>query len=706
MKGKFMIIAALLGALTFGACVDTEESASVTAIRNAKAEQLKSIATLNNAKAQAEATLAAAEAALLQAQAQKAAAEAAAQNAQTEAQKIANELEAAKNANEIAKLQAQLEYDLLQMQYELLQLQATVNAEKDSQFAALYNAYTSALNDLYEAQKNVSDLTIALNGAEYDKAYAEALSSDLLGQEQAKLAKAQKNLADAEAELAILRSVAKGGISAAEADAKIAELNKANTAAQKNLSVANEKYVRAKEAAEAVDANFTKNSSKHAYQKAKSDLTTNNNKLNAAAFYDKAITLDGKDIKSKLNAGLTFATVKVDTNGDKTPDTDFWGYYTKKWDISAQKFVDGDFVKLAYPGATAHNVDYNGNHSNTKNTKYDHSKYSYSMYDHQGEFVAEDAADAYEEVVAEYIELTYGAVVVVAEANVEAAEAAFEKAFEKQGLDVDDYQDEIDDLKELIADIKADIVDEQAIIADCQYLLEAFGSILSKEDKEEIEADLKKAEEAIDKTAIKYDGVEYKGMDKALDAAEKALEDLNESKEWEAYCAAVKELTTIEAVYAKAVETAETAVAKLEAMEDNNEDWIAFAITAHNTAWEAARVDLAGRGAVDKVIDDNNKAIKTYNDLKTYIAGGDDAKYVSNRIDELVAAIGSVKSKSGYLYEISELEYSIANWYTDTYDEEWAIEKAKTELAVAQAKLAYAQAKVNSAKAALDAYTE
>ena len=62
MKGKFMIIAALLGALTFGACVDTEESSSVTAIRNAKAEQLKSVATLNNAKAQAEAKKIAAEA--------------------------------------------------------------------------------------------------------------------------------------------------------------------------------------------------------------------------------------------------------------------------------------------------------------------------------------------------------------------------------------------------------------------------------------------------------------------------------------------------------------------------------------------------------------------------------------------------------------------------------------------------------------------
>ena len=701
-----MIIAALLGALTFGACVDSQESPSVEAVRIAKAEQLKSIATLNNAKAQAEATIAAAEAALLQAQAQQAAAEAAAKNASTEAQRIANELEAAKNANEIAKLQAQLEYDLLQMQLDLLELQAQVNSEKDSQFAALYNDYTSALNDLYEAQKNVSELTIALSSAEYNLAYDEALSAYMLGLEQAALAKEQQKLAEAEAELAMLREVAKSGISASEADAAIAELNKANAAAQKNLSVANERYARAKEAAEAVDSNISENYNKHAYQKAKADLTKNNDKLNAAAFYDKAITLGGKDIKSKLNAGLTFDFKQLDTNGDKTPDTYFWGYYTKKWDITKEEFVDDDFVKLAYPGISQHKVDYDGNHSNTKNTKYNDSKFSYNMIDHQNEFVAEDAAAAYEEVVAEYIEKTYGAVVTVATANVEAAEVAFEKAFEKEGLDVDDYQDEIDDLKELIAEIKADIVDQQAIIADCQYQLEAYGSILSKEDKEEIEADLKEAENAISKTAIKYDGVEYKGMDKALDAAEEALEDLNDSKEWEAYCDAVKELTTIETVYAKAIETAETAVAKLEAMEDNNEDWIAFAITAHNTAWEAARVEQAAAAAAAKVISDNNKQITNYSNLKTYIAAGTDATYVSNRIDELVAAIGSVKSKTGYTWNIAVYEDNIANWYNNTYDLEWAIEKAKTELAIAQAKLAYAQANVESAKAALDAYTE
>ena len=49
MKKKFMMAAVLLGALTLGSCVDDNESASVTAIREAKAAQLKSIADLNNA---------------------------------------------------------------------------------------------------------------------------------------------------------------------------------------------------------------------------------------------------------------------------------------------------------------------------------------------------------------------------------------------------------------------------------------------------------------------------------------------------------------------------------------------------------------------------------------------------------------------------------------------------------------------------------
>ena len=53
MKKKLMMVAVLLGALSLGACVDNNESASVEAVRNAKAEQLKGLAALANAQAEA-----------------------------------------------------------------------------------------------------------------------------------------------------------------------------------------------------------------------------------------------------------------------------------------------------------------------------------------------------------------------------------------------------------------------------------------------------------------------------------------------------------------------------------------------------------------------------------------------------------------------------------------------------------------------------
>lgn len=79
MKKKFIAVSVLICALALGSttltsCVDDNESASVTAIRDAKAQQLASIAALNNAqakaqelRAQAEADLAAANAAYQQA---------------------------------------------------------------------------------------------------------------------------------------------------------------------------------------------------------------------------------------------------------------------------------------------------------------------------------------------------------------------------------------------------------------------------------------------------------------------------------------------------------------------------------------------------------------------------------------------------------------------------------------------------------------
>nr|MCY2673525.1 hypothetical protein [Bacteroides fragilis] len=77
MKKKLMMVAVLLGALSLGACVDNDESASVTAVRNAKAKQLESVANMNNANADAKKAITAAEVAIKEAEAayQKAQAE-------------------------------------------------------------------------------------------------------------------------------------------------------------------------------------------------------------------------------------------------------------------------------------------------------------------------------------------------------------------------------------------------------------------------------------------------------------------------------------------------------------------------------------------------------------------------------------------------------------------------------------------------------
>lgn len=69
MKKKFMMVTLLLGTLMLGACVDDNETASVSAVREATAKQLKSVAAMNRAEAEATKALADAEVALMQAKA-------------------------------------------------------------------------------------------------------------------------------------------------------------------------------------------------------------------------------------------------------------------------------------------------------------------------------------------------------------------------------------------------------------------------------------------------------------------------------------------------------------------------------------------------------------------------------------------------------------------------------------------------------------
>ena len=140
MKKKLMMVAVLLGALSLGACVDKDESASVEAVRNAKAEQLKGAAALANAQAEAETIRANAEAKLKEA-------EAAYQDAKTEADK-------AKWAAKLTVIQAEAARDIAKAQ----------KAQKDAEMAIITNQDQWINNTLWWNYSDASDKLISLNG--------------------------------------------------------------------------------------------------------------------------------------------------------------------------------------------------------------------------------------------------------------------------------------------------------------------------------------------------------------------------------------------------------------------------------------------------------------------------------------------------------------------------------------------------------------
>lgn len=148
MKKKLMMVAVLLGALTLGACVDDNESASVTAIREAKKAQLESLANLNNANAEAIALAAQAEADLKAAKAAYEQARADAEKANAAEQEMLNEQAKQEFALKLQMLQAKYaakiaEYNNLKAFYENELWNNT-----DAHVQKVYNAYTAVLDNI------------------------------------------------------------------------------------------------------------------------------------------------------------------------------------------------------------------------------------------------------------------------------------------------------------------------------------------------------------------------------------------------------------------------------------------------------------------------------------------------------------------------------------------------------------------------------
>lgn len=155
MKKKFIAVYALIGVLALGSttltsCVDDNESASVTAVRDAKAAQLNALAAYQNAQAASEKIIGEAEAAI--------------RNAEAEAKRIANELENI----ELQKAQATLSTDLEA-------LKAKAEAELMNQQAVLEQAKANLILASNQAdaavQTKISQLLEAANAVMYGGEY-------------------------------------------------------------------------------------------------------------------------------------------------------------------------------------------------------------------------------------------------------------------------------------------------------------------------------------------------------------------------------------------------------------------------------------------------------------------------------------------------------------------------------------------------------
>ena len=271
MRKKFFAIYALVGALVaspvFTSCVDDSESASVTALRGAKAEQLKSIAALNNAKAQAETTLAQAEATLMAAQAaqqqalaDKAAAEAkikeleaqmaedkydaelAASLAQAQANKLSAEKQIAYYQGEMEKSALQLEKDLIALENQLMDAQKDLADKKDQFAEAEYQELKNLTNkygNLLVSYTNYSNIILD-EEAEIAATEAELADWEVVIAED--IAEKEKSIEWAKYQIETLKKYTNytADIEAMEAD--LAKLGEAKKLTQDKYQAANKAY--------------------------------------------------------------------------------------------------------------------------------------------------------------------------------------------------------------------------------------------------------------------------------------------------------------------------------------------------------------------------------------------------------------------------------------------------------------------------------
>ena len=290
MKKKLMMVAVLLGALSLGACVDDNESASVTAIRNAKAAQLESIAALNNAKAQAETLRAEAEAALANAKAayKQALADQEAAEAEFLTQKYQMQLE---------KLQAEYEAAIAEAKKNAADYDQQAWTNVESHISAVLEDYTNALDQIHTLNGDLIDKEFELANVEVDDAAAQAVYAQTL-------AGYNQNIANKTAQIERLKSL---NTDKAALETQLNELaQQAYTLVKTDLPAAEEAVDAAEEAFD--DAYYTINRGFSGTQE--EELAQEAAKLAYVKAIDTLMTVQ-QDINRTLSPDITL--VKADT---------------------------------------------------------------------------------------------------------------------------------------------------------------------------------------------------------------------------------------------------------------------------------------------------------------------------------------------------------------------------------------------------------
>ncbi|WP_304962182.1 hypothetical protein [Paramuribaculum intestinale] len=203
MKKMILLVSMLAGVMTFSGCVDDKESASVTAVREAKAAQLNALAAYSNAQAAAQQAIADTENALREAKVAYETAKAAEKQAQTEIAKAQAQQAMAAAQNEIQRLANELEIMAIEHKIDMLELQtayenALKKADDDSQelLGGLYTAYEAAATNLLDAQQEIARKKIELAKLQAGLVNSDETSQMLINDQKRIIANNEQQIAE------------------------------------------------------------------------------------------------------------------------------------------------------------------------------------------------------------------------------------------------------------------------------------------------------------------------------------------------------------------------------------------------------------------------------------------------------------------------------------------------------------------------------